>query len=140
MPDHNAFLIFPLRGRLETRDFVLLCDLIMEQAAAGPSQRILLDWSEVTSWRFRRPSDRRLRTWFGVTAYVDRLAIVHGSIGHRQAALLGAVLRRGQCWVRSYRVEDHGSAVDWLTSHNARQIIKLATAAPMPGRVVAESE
>ena len=112
----DAFPVFPLRGQLETRDFLLLGDLIAAEAALRPSPRILLDWSRVTSWTFRKPSDRQLRTWREQAARVDRLAIVHDSVGNRQAALLGALLRERRCRVRSYRTIDRNSAIGWLKS------------------------
>ena len=111
----NAFLIFPLCGQLETRDFLALGDLIAARAAFRPSPRILLDWSEASSWKFRKPSDRQLRTWQEEAARVDRLAIVHNNVGNRQAALLGALLRQKRCSVRSYRISDRNRAIDWLS-------------------------
>lgn len=116
MSREDGFLLFPLRGRLETRDFLLLGDLILAQAALRPSLRILLDWSEVTAWRFCKPSERRLRAWHGEVAGIDRLAIVHNSIGNRPAALIGAVLRQRRCSVRSYRTANRSHAIEWLMS------------------------
>lgn len=116
MSHDDAFLLFPLRGQLETRDFLLIGEMIMAQAALHPSPRILLDWSEITSWKFRKPPDRRLLAWMEEAGRVDRLAIVHNSIGNRQAALLSAVFRQQRCWVRSYRPVDRSRAIDWLTT------------------------
>lgn len=110
-----ALLNFPLRGQLEPTDFLLLVDMIGAQAAFLSSPRVLLDWSEVTSWKFGKPSERQLRRWQN-EARVDRLAIVHNTVGNRQAALLAAVFRRNRCQVRSYRIADRDKAIDWLTS------------------------
>jgi len=112
---YDGFLVLPLRGHLEPWDFPLLGSLIATRSAAEAVSRFLLDWSDVSSWNFRKPTDRELRVWLEDVSRIDRLAILHNSVANRQAALIGAALRERRCQVRSYRIADRDLAIDWLS-------------------------
>lgn len=108
-----------LRGRLDTAAFLGLAHLLAARQASRRASRILLDWSELVSWHFTRPSIADVQHWLAFTKNVDRVAIVHQRRWNRQAACIAAVLRTKDCQVRSFRFDGRDRAIAWLTERRA---------------------
>ncbi|MBR0932503.1 STAS/SEC14 domain-containing protein [Bradyrhizobium jicamae] len=109
-------MILHLRGHVRMVDFLATGGLADQ--ASPPFSSILFDWSDIISWSFQPPTKPEVRSWLVVANSIDRLAIVHHRAWKRQAAWFAALLRTGDCRVRSYHPHDYDRALDWLMDDN----------------------
>ena len=80
----------------------------------GVALVLLVDWSQISEWPFGTPSAADIRAWDSLAPPTSRAAFVHDQRWNRHAAVLSALLRRGNAQVRSFRPPDYEKALAWL--------------------------
>ncbi len=79
-------------------------------------RRVLFDWSKLDDWRLGADEPRVTEDWDRLSRSIHCAAIVHHPRWNRQAAWIGALLRRHNALVRSWRTGEAGPALAWLKS------------------------
>ena len=109
----DGIVAFRHYGTMTEREFTDLAETVSHSAPHG-AVLLLLDWLGIERWAFTALQTDTLTAWRKVAPAVKCAAIVHDQRSNRQAAWLGAVLRKEGVIVRSWSPQRVAAATAWL--------------------------
>ena len=78
---------------------------------------IVFDWTALLSWDSSQAVRQISVIWSKSTSSRSRTAIIHGTVSHREAAIVGAIVRMSHRQIRSWPPKYREKALSWLTEH-----------------------
>ena len=109
----DGIVAFRHYGTMTEREFTVLAATVSHSAPHG-AVLLRLDWLGIERWAFTTPQADTLAAWRKAARTLQCVAIVHDQRLNRQAAWLGAVLRREGIIVRSWPPHRAAAATVWL--------------------------
>jgi hypothetical protein len=110
----RAFSVLRRQGAQPNLDIAAIAAELAHSRSGDAALRILLEWSQVSSWPFEAPSAAAVRAWNRAAPLISRVAIVHDQKWNRHAAILSALMRVGNAQVRSFPPPYYEKAIAWL--------------------------
>ncbi len=113
-PGDRAFFVLRGAGAQPRLDIAAIANELAKIQRVDSTLRILLEWSQVTSWPFEAPSPASVQAWNETAPPISRAAFVHDRKWNQHVAVLSALMRVRHAQVRSFRPCDREEAVAWL--------------------------